>query len=318
MADLKPVSPGQPIVLSAGDHNAMLDAARAHRARQQLTADEPTAKLQSGIILIRNASGSDCSFLDVLAIDVPLILPTDSLNEWRSRVAMSCIAPDSATHAGRYVVLQEPIPAGKMGRAMVIGVTPVNLDVTADSDRFAEVATGVSASLKTGTTGSARILWKESGTGAKRGVVMLTGEATSSAPHVDTVDPAVTDDDTAGFVVGAVWINESTDRFFVATDVTTGAAVWATGEDKPTEDGTVRCSKSDLSGGEWVMTIDLGRNAVGKAGKIQILSPNATGVAIEMDAALVTASSKKLTIREIDVCDAGVGKKMLAVCSATY
>jgi hypothetical protein len=317
MADLKPVSPGQPIALSAGDFNAMLDAARAHRARQKLTADEPAAKLQSGIILVKNASGSDGSFLDILAIDVPLILPTDSLNQWRSRVAMSCVSPGS-THAGRYVVLQEPIPAGKMGRAMVIGVTPVNLDVTADTDRFAEVATGVSTSLKTGTTGSARILWKESGTGAKRGVVMLTGEATSSAPHVDTVDPTVTDDDAAGFAVGAVWINESSDRFFVATDVTTGAAVWATGEDKPTEDGTVRCSKSDLSGGEWVMTIDLGRNAVGKAGKIQILSPNASGVAIEMDAALVTASSKKLTIREIDVCDAGVAKKMLVLGSATY
>lgn len=190
MADLKPVSPGQTLRISAGDYNAMLDAARAHRLTQRLTADEPSSQLQSGIILVRNATGSDRDFLDILAIDVPLILPTDSLNEWRSRVALSCIDPGT-THAGRYVVLQEPIPAGKMGRAMVIGVTPVNLDVTADTDRFAEVVSTVTATLKTGTTGSARILWKESGTGAKRGIVMLTGEGGAGGGAAPTDDGQV-------------------------------------------------------------------------------------------------------------------------------
>jgi hypothetical protein len=86
----------------------------------------------------------------------------------------------------------------------------------------------------------------------------------------------------------------------------------------PTEDGTVWCSKSDLSGGEWVLTVDIGRNATSKAGKLQLLSPNASGVAVEIDAALVTASGKKLTIREINVCDAGLAKKMLVLGSATY
>lgn len=317
MADLKPVSPGQTLSISAGDYNAMLDAARSHRAQLMLKVDESAAQLPAGVILVRNASASDRDFLDVLAVDVPLILPTDSLNEWRSRVAFSCIDPGSS-HAGRYVVLQEPIPAGKMGRAMIIGVTPVNLDVTADTDRFAEIAVGISTSLKTGTSGSARILWKESGTGAKRGVVMLTGEASGEPPHLATSDPTVNDDSGDGYTVGTIWINTTTKRYFVATDVTMGAAVWATGEDKPTEDGTVRCAKSDLSGGEWVMTIDIGRNAAGKAGKIQILSPHASGVAIELDAALVTSAAKKLTLREIDVCDAGVAKKMLVLASAAY
>jgi hypothetical protein len=74
----------------------------------------------------------------------------------------------------------------------------VNLDVTASGDRFAEVATGVYTSLKTGTTGSARILWKESGTGAKRGVVMLTGESPPTAS-----DPGAAVTQTAhGFTVG--------------------------------------------------------------------------------------------------------------------
>ena len=175
MADLKPVSPGQPIVLSAGDHNAMLDAARAHRARQVMKVGESAARQQAGIILVKNNTASNRDFLDVMAVDVPLILPTESLDEWSARVAFSCVDPGS-THAGRYVVLQEPIAAGELGRAMVIGVTPVNLDVVDEAHRYAEVDTGATGSLITKASGSARILWKESGTGSRRAVVMLSGE----------------------------------------------------------------------------------------------------------------------------------------------
>lgn len=90
------------------------------------------------------------------------------------------------------------------------------------------------------------------------------------------------------------------------------------GGSNPTEDGTVLASDSSGLLGEWTRLLDLGRNAVGKAGRLQILSPDASGVAIEIDGALVTASTKKLTIREIDICEAGTAKKMLVVASATY
>jgi hypothetical protein len=64
--------------------------------------------------------------------------------------------------------------------------------------------------------------------------------------------------------------------------------------------------------------VDIGRNATSKAGVLTLLSPNASGDAVVIDAALVTASTKKLTVREIDVCDAGVAKKMLVLASAPY
>lgn len=95
------------------------------------------------------------------------------------------------------------------------------------------------------------------------------------------------------------------------------AGAGGSGAIAPTEDGTVFCSKSDLTG-EWTLVVDIGRNVAGKAGKIQILSPNASGVAIELDAALVTASTKKLTIRELDICEGGTEKKMMVLGSAPY
>jgi len=41
-----------------------------------------------------------------------------------------------------------------------------------------------------------------------------------------TVDPAVTNDGTQGYVVGSQWINTTTNNVFVATSVATGAAIW--------------------------------------------------------------------------------------------
>lgn len=43
---------------------------------------------------------------------------------------------------------------------------------------------------------------------------------------VDTVSPAVTDDDAAGFPIGSHWINTTDDKAFISVDATNGAAVW--------------------------------------------------------------------------------------------
>ena len=42
----------------------------------------------------------------------------------------------------------------------------------------------------------------------------------------DTVDPAVTDDNTKGFRIRSVWINTTTPKAFICLDASTGAAVW--------------------------------------------------------------------------------------------
>lgn len=107
---------------------------------------------------------------------------------------------------------------------------------------------------------------------------------------------------------------------FMADSTTTGILLaGAGGSSMPTktDDGWVFCTDSS-GNGEWTRTLDLGKNATGGAGKIQVYSPNAAGVAVEIDGALVTASGKKMTVREIDVCDAGVAKKMLVLASPAY
>lgn len=41
-----------------------------------------------------------------------------------------------------------------------------------------------------------------------------------------TTAPAVTDDGDAGYQVGSIWINTSTDNIYMCADTTAGAAVW--------------------------------------------------------------------------------------------
>lgn len=182
MASLKPVSSGQKLRISASDYNAILETTRAFKSKQLAQESIANAYLQAGIVQVQNNSGADRDVLDILAINAPLILPTENLTRWRSAVTFDGIAP-ALTHPGRYVVLQEPIAAGRIGRAMVIGVTPALVDVSSTAHRFAEVASGVTSSLKSGKNGSARILWQESGTGVVRAIVMLTGEQAKTTAH---------------------------------------------------------------------------------------------------------------------------------------
>jgi hypothetical protein len=64
--------------------------------------------------------------------------------------------------------------------------------------------------------------------------------------------------------------------------------------------------------------LQLGDNGTGEAGVLRLRSPNASGDAVVIDGALVTASSKQLGIVEIDICDGGTAKKMLVIASAPY
>src|SRR5690606_11361205 len=63
------------------------------------------------------------------------ILPEDHEDEFKRQVALSCVTP-TVEHGNRFVVLQEPLAVGALGKACVSGVTNVKLqsDSTDASD----------------------------------------------------------------------------------------------------------------------------------------------------------------------------------------
>ncbi|MBN1553954.1 MAG: hypothetical protein JXA11_04360 [Phycisphaerae bacterium] len=171
---LKKVQSGQPMRIKADTFNSIIDATRAYKERQQ-SGGRPAIRehSDSNIVLVKNASGVDAERFGVLGIDGPIILPSENLSEFENRVTFSCSTPVAGTHEGKFVVLAEPIKAGAIGKALALGVTPVQISVTAESDKYADI--GDAAKLTSGASGAAQILWKESGTGTKWAVVRLGG-----------------------------------------------------------------------------------------------------------------------------------------------
>ncbi|MCX7806289.1 MAG: hypothetical protein N3A38_14040 [Planctomycetota bacterium] len=78
-------------------------------------------------------------------------------------------------------LLMEPIPAGKIGRVRIGGLSPARVYVTDEDHQFAAPVEGSPNYLLSAATGPFRIVHKESGTGTKWAIVQL------SAPGGDAV-----------------------------------------------------------------------------------------------------------------------------------
>lgn len=170
---LKKVKSGDPLRIPARTFNTFIDSARDYLQRSQSSGGRPTQSVrQTGIALVKNDSGTDVDRFAVLQITGPLFTPTENEQTFRNQVALTGSTP-SAGGEGLFVVCQEPIASGALGRCMVAGVTPVQVNVTAEAHEWAEIASGQTGYLASAASGSAQILCVESGTGTKWAYVRL-------------------------------------------------------------------------------------------------------------------------------------------------
>jgi hypothetical protein len=152
------VHSGEPFHMSAAAYNAFVDAARAH-AQQHLfdPPRRPESPLQ-GQVLVRNDTGEPRDRYSVLGITGPLIDPADNLPEFQRILGVQGVTPTSE-HAGRFVILLEPLGAGSIGRACIDGVCPVQIEIEDEAHSYAEAAPGLIGRLQSAESGTARILW---------------------------------------------------------------------------------------------------------------------------------------------------------------
>lgn len=182
---LAPIAPGQvsPLLTSSASVNAVLEQARRVRgAAGGLAGPVPRADgpLGSAVrVLVRNDTGADLPARRVLRIGDPVLDASDYPHEVRRTPAFSGEAPTAADDV--FAITEGPIKDGEYGRATVLGVAVVDLNVTDAAHTHAAPAAGVTATLATGTSGAAVILQKESGTGTKRAVVLIDSVAPPEA-----------------------------------------------------------------------------------------------------------------------------------------
>ena len=172
---LRKVQSGQKLHIPAAAYNAFVDAAADYRRRTAHIGQksEPSFR-QASIVMVRNDSGANQNRLAVLGIDTPIIDPAANDNEFKNRVALSCVMPAVDTHEGKFVILAEPIATGKIGRAYAAGVCPVQIiviDEDAEAYQYADIFDAFAGGLFADPNGSASILWKDEGTGMKWAVV---------------------------------------------------------------------------------------------------------------------------------------------------
>lgn len=159
--------------IPATDWNSFIDAARFVQQQQPLAiGGGPLAAPAAGTVPIRNDSGADRARFEILRVSDFLIPRESNSDHFKSVPALIGAAPDS-TLSQMFAILQEPIASGKVGRAMLSGITPVQIDVVATGDLFADTIDSDAAKLRSYPWGCCPILAKESGTGTKWAYVLM-------------------------------------------------------------------------------------------------------------------------------------------------
>lgn len=155
-------------------------------------------------VLIRNAGGSseDVDWYGVLGIDGLAVTKAENEDEFMGGIVLDGVTPEaegssSAGHSGKFAIVQQPIASGEIGVAVIAGATQVQINVTDADHKFADIKDGDNTQLESAASGSARILWKESGTGTKWAVVCIGASAPSTTmPVICTKDGGTNGDAT--------------------------------------------------------------------------------------------------------------------------
>jgi hypothetical protein len=157
--------------LSARDWNKLATAYNSGMVGGLLQS--PSEDRNPVVVQVRNDTGDDLGKRAIVGLGDSVISSSSNARQWKEDIVLSADTPEAGTHDNCYGVLLDSIPDGGIGRAVVAGATQVLLNVAASTDTHASIADGETDYLTTGTSGTARIVWKASGTGQRLGIVLL-------------------------------------------------------------------------------------------------------------------------------------------------
>lgn len=183
---IKKVSAGDPLEIPASAYNAFVDAADAESNFKKTRPTDVGTDLVLGAGQIWGEIDQQATYkkFQIVTVSGFAVPPGDNLGEFKSRSILKLAAPDVDTDPV-IVILGDNGRKGDIVRATLFGVTPVRLNVTDVDHTSAKLSVSgsfnlVKSQLDTTSDGPARIMWKESGTGPRWGVVALSGSARPS------------------------------------------------------------------------------------------------------------------------------------------
>ena len=175
---MEKVRQGETVKIKAATWNAFVDAANyVKEVRQNQGARGVASGLDVGIVRIKNGESAQHDRFSALAITGVCVTAAANEDEFTSCPPVFEGLKMTAEREGKpYAILLEPIAAGEIGRAMVLGVTPAKVTIKASDDDYAVPKAGsAKGELESSSTGTARILWKAGGSGEQWCVLQLGG-----------------------------------------------------------------------------------------------------------------------------------------------
>lgn len=174
------VQAGQELAIKASTWNAFVDAAEyVKNVQSESRAKGVKGLARDGVVLVKNVDSTNYGQFAALTLSDLQIKP-DAAGEPVFKSTTPTFSGTKTTKAlaseKGYAVLLEPIAAGAVGRALVLGIVPAQVTLTDASHQFAKPTENSSTgALESADTGVARILWKAGNTGTQWCMLQLGG-----------------------------------------------------------------------------------------------------------------------------------------------
>lgn len=163
MDDLRKVRPGDRLRVTSKAWNRVVDGLAV---KPEFDASSNGYTPINFRVMCRNQTGQAVprwGILQITGIAVPVPGGDQQFQDWPAIVGAT-----PATGPAPYVVAIEPMADGVMGRVAIDGVVQVKLEVVHAMHGYANPKPGSVAEMKSDHSGTAEILWKESGTGSDK------------------------------------------------------------------------------------------------------------------------------------------------------
>ena len=166
-----------PSTVKAGDsfrfpaefYNTLIEMAAAYRSNRPGSSAEGDAAGHRpfNMVYVKNASGADRATLDVMTVADSILTSTGDSDGFKRDVVLSGAAV-STTLTTPFVVCAQAIKSNDYGWAYCSGIFPARINVGSSSHTHAGLKASDSTQLDSSFAGNARIIYKESGTGASK------------------------------------------------------------------------------------------------------------------------------------------------------
>lgn len=164
------IKPKQPFKLPAEFYNELIEVAEWAKWQQaEETSRDPSQRPSrfANRVKVKNTSGADRDTLDVLTVADSQLLYSDDAEYFKRNVLLTGAAV-SSTLTLPLVVCAEPIPNNDYGWAYCSGIFPARINVNDAGHTYAGLKASDSTQLDSSFAANARIIYKESGTGASK------------------------------------------------------------------------------------------------------------------------------------------------------